>query len=161
MIWSRQKIVPDKEAPSHVLTEAQMRVARLVAAGMKDNEIMAELGLSREGVQFQTRAIRKKIGARRRLDIVAWYARIMEREQWQADKAAALNVIRIKAIIQKFGYACLTLGDAADAVQRMGKGVYNTDDAEPGRDRRGASEAEDGQEASPELYPIHLPWIRS
>jgi DNA-binding CsgD family transcriptional regulator len=160
VIWSRQKIVPDKEAPSHVLTEAQMRVARLVAAGLKDNEIMEQLGLSREGVQFQTRAIRKKIGARRRLDIVAWYARIMEREQWQADKAAALNVIRVKATFQKFGFACLTLGDAADAVQRMGKGVYSHD-AESSGDSRGAIEAQDGEETPSLLHAVHLPWIRS
>lgn len=54
------------------LTDREISILRLVARGMTDNEIAAELFLSPRTVQNHLAAVREKTGARRRAELASW-----------------------------------------------------------------------------------------
>jgi DNA-binding NarL/FixJ family response regulator len=58
---------------SRVLTEREQRVVELVAQGMTNDEIGAELGLTRFGVANKLKVIYDKLGMWTRLELALWY----------------------------------------------------------------------------------------
>jgi DNA-binding CsgD family transcriptional regulator len=65
----------------HLLTIAEQRVTRLVAAGRSDDEVAAELGLDAAAVSAHLSAVFRKLGARSRAELRAHLAAAAEVEE--------------------------------------------------------------------------------
>jgi DNA-binding CsgD family transcriptional regulator len=65
----------------HLLTSAEQRVARLVAAGRSDDEVAAELGLDAAAVSAHLSAVFRKLGARSRAELRAQLAAAIDEEE--------------------------------------------------------------------------------
>ena len=59
-------------AESEVLTPRELNVVRHVAQGLSNNEIAAELRLSVSSIKAHLASVQAKVGARNRVEIVAW-----------------------------------------------------------------------------------------
>jgi DNA-binding NarL/FixJ family response regulator len=64
--------VGEAASPSEALTEREIDVARLVAGGMSNAEIGAELFISAGTVKNHVAAVQRKVGARNRVGIASW-----------------------------------------------------------------------------------------
>jgi DNA-binding NarL/FixJ family response regulator len=60
------------ETPRELLTERELEVARLVALGLTNREIGAELFISAGTAKTHVASIQRKLGARNRVGIAAW-----------------------------------------------------------------------------------------
>ena len=65
----------------HLLTSAEQRVARLVAAGRSDDEVAAELGLDADAVPAHLSAVFRKLGTRSRAELRAQLAAAIDEEE--------------------------------------------------------------------------------
>jgi DNA-binding CsgD family transcriptional regulator len=65
----------------HLLTSAEQRVARLVAAGRSDDEVAAELGLDADAVSAHLSAVFRKLGTRSRAELRAQLAAAIDEEE--------------------------------------------------------------------------------
>ena len=65
----------------HLLTSAEKRVARLVAAGRSDDEVASELGLDAADVSAHLSAVFRKLGARSRTELRAHLAAAIDEEE--------------------------------------------------------------------------------
>jgi DNA-binding NarL/FixJ family response regulator len=77
---SQQTAAPPQsagQAPSSypALTDRQLQVVRLLAAGLTNKEIAVQLGLTPKTVMHHTVAIYQRLGARGRSEAVAWAIR--------------------------------------------------------------------------------------
>jgi len=71
--WSASRSAPDL-SPMSVLSAREVEVARLVAAGMTNREIAAELTIAPKTAAAHVEHIRTKLGVSRRAQIAAWVA---------------------------------------------------------------------------------------
>jgi DNA-binding NarL/FixJ family response regulator len=65
----------------HLLTNAEQRVARLVAAGRSNDEVAAELGLEAAAVSAHLSAVFRKLDARSRAELGARLAAASAEEE--------------------------------------------------------------------------------
>lgn len=68
-----QVYADDRAATIGVLTEAQLRVAALVARGMTNVEVAAELHYATQTVKWHLSSIYKAIGVRGRAELARWW----------------------------------------------------------------------------------------
>jgi len=68
----RRSTPPVANADAHVLTGRELDVVRHVAKGLSNNEIAAEMKVSVSSVKAYLASVQSKVGARNRVEIVAW-----------------------------------------------------------------------------------------
>ncbi|SDG03887.1 DNA-binding response regulator, NarL/FixJ family, contains REC and HTH domains [Lentzea fradiae] len=68
----RRSAQPVVNTESDVLNARELEVVRLVAQGMSNNEIAAGLKLSVSSIKAYLASVQAKVGARNRVEIVAW-----------------------------------------------------------------------------------------
>ncbi|MCX2949097.1 response regulator [Lentzea sp. NEAU-D7] len=68
----RRSVPPAANADAQVLSERELDVVRHVAKGLSNNEIAASLKVSVSSVKAYLASVQAKVGARNRVEIVAW-----------------------------------------------------------------------------------------
>jgi DNA-binding NarL/FixJ family response regulator len=69
------KIAGPGQSPNQALTDRQLQVVRLLAAGLTNKEVAVRLGLTPKTVMHHTVAIYQRLGVRSRSEAVAWAIR--------------------------------------------------------------------------------------
>ena len=69
-----ERQVPAGAVAPRSLTERELQVARLVAAGLRNREIAAQLAVSPRTAESHVERIRAKLGFRSRAQIARWVA---------------------------------------------------------------------------------------
>lgn len=68
----RRSAAPVPSADADVLNQRELEVVRLVSQGLSNNEIAAALKLSVSSIKAYLASVQAKVGARNRVEIVAW-----------------------------------------------------------------------------------------
>ncbi|SES33871.1 two component transcriptional regulator, LuxR family [Lentzea xinjiangensis] len=68
----RRSVPPVARADADVLTARELDVVRLVSRGLSNGEIAAAVGVSVSSVKAYLASVQAKVGARNRVEIVAW-----------------------------------------------------------------------------------------
>lgn len=68
----RRSVTPVASADAEVLNPQELDVVRYVAQGLSNNEIAAALKVSVSSVKAYLASMQTKVGARNRVEIVAW-----------------------------------------------------------------------------------------
>ena len=71
---AKRRGAADTTAPRRELTERELEVARLVAAGLRNREIAERLAVSVRTAESHVDSVRKKLGFRSRAEIGRWVA---------------------------------------------------------------------------------------
>jgi DNA-binding NarL/FixJ family response regulator len=69
----------------HKLTEREEKIVALVAAGMRNEDIAAALGITENSIRNQIREIYDKSGFDSRLQLALWYVKYREKRFQELD----------------------------------------------------------------------------